>query len=550
MESNEVKNEGYNNENTEIISIPTDVSSSDITMNVENNPSVEDINVNISENNSEMELPKKEENIITDSAISNEMNEPLSVPVDPIKAASEHINNSATQTNENDLFKPIGEPGSINQPMSSNAPVSNNNDFMIKKDKKVWPIVLIVVLLLVVGLGCTYYFVIMSPKNIFSKTIDIMYTKLDNNLKSYKNVYSSKDFSIGEGNILFTLNEPKINLNIDYYGAENIKEKKAYLEANVKSNDKDIISATVYNEKDMIYLLSKDLYSKVVGIKLNENDLSSIYERSDVDIDDIRYILTLVKDTIKNNINYNKIEKSLKTDSGLYFEAIYNFDKEEQKNLFDAIRKALIEDEKVPGILSKISGQEVTKDDLKNILSSSTTEDERSDMKIILHSDIISGSISYFEMSNEDGKATIESKDEETNIFIKDLANKEDIMSVKIDKNSVSGTLYGTDTDVSGNKTTMKIVFSIKNNKISDKKSEISSSFSIYNGDSTDPMATVALTSKVDLDAKPKEFDKSNVVMFDKLTEEDMMQIQTNLLSLIEKLGIELPTVDNNDLTA
>ena len=185
-----------------------------------------------------------------------------------------------------------------------------------------------------------------------------------------------------------------------------------------------------------------------------------------------------------------------------------------------------------------------------NSRSSSTTEDDRSDMKIILHSDIISGSISYFEVSNEDGKATIESKDEETNIFIKDLANKEDIMSVKIDKNSVSGTLYGTDTDVSGNKTTMKIVFSIKNNKISDKKSEISSSFSIYNGDSTDPMATVALTSKVDLDAKPKEFDKSNVVMFDKLTEEDMMQIQTNLLSLIEKLGIELPTADNNDLTA
>ena len=128
---------------------------------------------------------------------------------------------------------------------------------MIKKDKRIWPIVLIVVLLIVVGLGCSYYFVVMSPKNIFSKTIDIMYTKLDNNLKSYKNVYSSKDFSIGEGNILFTLDEPKINLNIDYYGAENIKEKKAYLEANVKSNDKDIISATIYNEKDMIYLLSK-----------------------------------------------------------------------------------------------------------------------------------------------------------------------------------------------------------------------------------------------------------------------------------------------------
>lgn len=548
MESNEVKNEEYNNENTEIIDIPSDVQTSNKVVSNEPITNIESINTSNNVNSSEINLPEKEEDIINNESQNVEDIPAATIDVDPIKVASEHINNNGTGISDNDLFKPISDANS--QTINSNTSDSNNNDFMIKKDKRIWPIVLIVVLLIVVGLGCSYYFVVMSPKNIFIKTIDIMYTKLDNNLKSYKNVYSSKDFSIGEGNILFTLNEPKINLNIDYYGAENIKEKKAYLEANVKSNDKDIISATIYNEKDMIYLLSKDLYSKVVGIKLNENDLSSIYERSDVDIDDIRYILTLVKDTIKNNINYNKIEKSLKTDSGLYFEAIYNFDKEEQKNLFDAIRKALIEDEKVPGILSKISGQEVTKDDLKNILSSSTTEDDRSDMKIILHSDIISGSISYFEMSNEDGKATIESKDEETNIFIKDLANKEDIMSVKIDKNSVSGTLYGTDTDVSGNKTTMKIVFSIKNNKISDKKSEISSSFSIYNGDSTDPMATVALTSKVDLDAKPKEFDKSNVVMFDKLTEEDMMQIQTNLLSLIEKLGIELPTADNNDLTA
>lgn len=548
MESNEVKNEEYNNENTEIIDIPSDVQTSNKVVSNEPITNIESINTSNNVNSSEINLPEKEEDIINNESQNVEDIPAATIDIDPIKVASEHINNNGTGISDNDLFKPISDANS--QTINSNTSDSNNNDFMIKKDKRIWPIVLIVVLLIVVGLGCSYYFVVMSPKNIFSKTIDIMYTKLDNNLKSYKNVYSSKDFSIGEGNILFTLNEPKINLNIDYYGAENIKEKKAYLEANVKSNDKDIISATIYNEKDMIYLLSKDLYSKVVGIKLNENDLSSIYERSDVDIDDIRYILTLVKDTIKNNINYNKIEKFLKTDSGLYFEAIYNFDKEEQKNLFDAIRKALIEDEKVPGILSKISGQEVTKDDLKNILSSSTTEDDRSDMKIILHSDIISGSISYFEMSNEDGKATIESKDEETNIFIKDLANKEDIMSVKIDKNSVSGTLYGTDTDVSGNKTTMKIVFSIKNNKISDKKSEISSSFSIYNGDSTDPMATVALTSKVDLDAKPKEFDKSNVVMFDKLTEEDMMQIQTNLLSLIEKLGIELPTADNNDLTA
>lgn len=550
MESNEVKNEGYNNENTEIISIPTDVSSSDITMNVENNPSVEDINVNISENNSEMELPKKEENIITDSAISNEMNEPLSVPVDPIKAASEHINNSATQPSENDLFKPIGEPGSINQPMSSNAPVSNNNDFMIKKDKKVWPIVLIVVLLLVVGLGCTYYFVIMSPKNIFTKTIDSLFTEVDNGLKSYKDVYTSKDSSVGEGNVLVTATEPKINLSIDYYIAENIKDKKAYLEANVKSDNKDVISATIYNEKDMLYILSKDIYSKAIGIKFEEGDLASIYESSDIDIDDIRYIVTLVKDTIKNNINYEKVTKTLKTDSGLYFETIYNFDKAEQKSLSDAIRKALTEDEKMPGILSKISGKEITKDDLKDIFNSSTNDEDRIDTKIILHTDVINGKVTYFEFSNKEGKATFEISDEEVNILVKDVVENKDMLSVKIDNNSVSGTVYGDNSDLSGNVSTAKVVFSIKNNKISDKKYEISSSFSIYKDDATEPLGTMTFTSKIDSEAKPKEFDKTGVVMSDKLTEEDMVEIQMNLFSLLEKIGIELPTFDDSDLIA
>lgn len=550
MESNEVKNEGYNNENTEIISIPTDVSSSDITMNVENNPSVEDINVNISENNSEMELPKKEENIITDSAISNEMNEPLSVPVDPIKAASEHINNSAAQISENDLFKPIGEPGSINQPMSSNAPVSNNNDFMIKKDKKVWPIVLIVVLLLVVGLGCTYYFVIMSPKNIFTKTIDSLFTEVDNGLKSYKDVYTSKDSSVGEGNVLVTATEPKINLSIDYYIAENIKDKKAYLEANVKSDNKDVISATIYNEKDMLYILSKDIYSKAIGIKLEEGDLASIYESSDIDIDDIRYIVTLVKDTIKNNINYEKVTKTLKTDSGLYFETIYNFDKTEQKSLSDAIRKALTEDEKMPGILSKISGKEITKDDLKDIFSSSTKDEDRIDTKIILHTDVVNGKVTYFEFSNKEGKATFEISGEEVNILVKDVVENKDMLSVKIDNNSVSGTVYGDNSDLSGNVSTAKVVFSIKNNKISDKKYEISSSFSVYKDDDTEPLGTMTFTSKIDSEAKPKEFDKTGVVMSNKLTEEDMVEIQMNLFSLLEKIGIELPTFDDSDLIA
>lgn len=547
MESNEVKNEGYNNENTEIIDIPSNVSNNDTAINVENT------DVNVSENNSEMELPKKEENIVNDNVISNETDEPISVPVDPIKAASEHINSNATEPSESDLFKPVGESSSIDQPVSSNASISNNNDFMIKKDKKIWPIVLVVVLLLIVGLGCSYYFVIMSPKNIFTKTIDVIYTKIDNNLKSYNDIYGSKDYKIVDGNILFTLSEPKLNLNLDYYVAENIKDKKAYLETNVKMDDKDIISATVYNEKDMIYLLSKELYNKAVGIKLAENELTSIYENVDVDIEDVRHITSLFKDTIKNNINYDKVTKTLKTDSGLYFETVYNFDKEEAKNLSEALKKSLLEDKKVLEILNKISSEEITKEDLKEMLDYFFDNDENSeilDTKFILHTDVINNNVSYFEVSNKEAEATVKINGEESNVVFKNLENNEEMLNVKIDNNSVSGTVYGTETDASGKGTSLKVVFSIKNNKSNDKVNETTSSFSAYIGDSKDPLMTVALTSKIDLTAEPKEFDKSNVIMSDQITEEDMMTIQLNMMSVMEKLGLQFPMDNDSDLVA
>ena len=202
------------------------------------------------------------------------------------------------------------------------------------------------------------------------------------------------------------------------------------------------------------------------------------------------------------------------------------------------------------GILSKISGKEITKDDLKDIFSSSTKDEDRIDTKIILHTDVVNGKVTYFEFSNKEGKATFEISGEEVNILVKDVVENKDMLSVKIDNNSVSGTVYGDNSDLSGNVSTAKVVFSIKNNKISDKKYEISSSFSVYKDDDTEPLGTMTFTSKIDSEAKPKEFDKTGVVMSDKLTEEDMVEIQMNLFSLLEKIGIELPTFDDSDLIA
>ena len=43
-----------------------------------------------------------------------------------------------------------------------------------------------------------------------------------------------------------------------------------------------------------------------------------------------------------------------------------------------------------------------------------------------------------------------------------------------------------------------------------------------------------------------KSFDKTNVVMFDNLTENDMNIMSNNLIKLLDKLGIKFPTTDDN----
>ena len=152
MESNEVKNEEYNNENTEIIDIPSDVQTSNKVVSNEPITNIESINTSNNVNSSEINLPEKEEDIINNESQNVEDIPAATIDVDPIKVASEHINNNGTGISDNDLFKPISDANS--QTINSNTSDSNNNDFMIKKDKRIWPIVLIVVLLIVVGLGC------------------------------------------------------------------------------------------------------------------------------------------------------------------------------------------------------------------------------------------------------------------------------------------------------------------------------------------------------------------------------------------------------------
>ncbi|UKI57074.1 MAG: hypothetical protein L6V81_06710 [Clostridium sp.] len=71
--------------------------------------------------------------------------------------------------------------------------------------------------------------------------------------------------------------------------------------------------------------------------------------------------------------------------------------------------------------------------------------------------------------------------------------------------------------------------------------------FAVYNAkDSSNPAFNITITGTEKRGEQMKSFDKSNAVMYDKLTENDMNTMTYNLINLLDKLGIKLPTSDDS----
>lgn len=491
--------------------------------------------------------------------------------------------NNTQGVNYGSMNNNIGNPtvGNFNGNMVGSSANSynsgRNDDFIFKKEKKTWPIVLIVVVLLVAGLLCGYYFVIMSPKNIMTKTIDSMYTKVDEAYKSIKDSQSKNNSKgVVDGNMTFTSKEFNANFSADYYMGYDISNEEkpiAYFEANAKYNDKGPVNAAFYVEDNIVYLLVKDIYSKAIGFDLN--DLGNIagdetnciggdgtnctpsdalvgpnvaLDDIDFNVDDIKYLTDLIKDSIKSNINYDKVSKTIKTDSGLHFETVYNFDSEEQDNIVKGMKNAIKNDDKALEILAKMYGS--TKDEIKNSLNdnddslssikSNSTALADANLKVILHTGIIDNKLTYFEMSNDKAILTAVVNGEETTIELKENKDSKPVMSVKFDNNSLSGELNSDDGEYN------KITFSVKTTN-KNKNNEVTSSFAIYSSkDSSNPAFNITVTANDKPGEQMKPFDKTNVVMYDKLTENDMNIMSNNLIKLLDKLEIEFPTNDDN----
>lgn len=594
-----VEESGILNSETNTISnneVPNDVSSvntnnENITQNniqsvddiTDNSSSINTVNIADSNNITPDSVQSINNNINATSSIDTNVNNGINNNVNTTPSIDVSVNNGINNINPNSTIE-----NHNSMPNNTNINTKQNDDFMIKKEKKLWPIILIIVIILIVGLVCGYYFIMMSPKNILSKTIDNMYSKVD---KIYKRINENKNKEaslkgVTEGNFIITTKSLNINGSAEYYLGYDVSDEnniKAYLEASVKYNNADPVNGTIYLEKDMIYVLIKEIYNKSLGISikskmtdttcddstqtdcipessiLNPSEIFNEENKLDISVDDVKHITDLIKESLKKSINYDKVTKSIKTDSGIYFETIYNFDSEEQDNVNKGIIDGLKNDDKTLEILAKMYGttkEEVKKSfdsmdaSLSSVKGNSTTSND-SDLKIVLHTGLTDNKLTYFELSGKSAGLFTTINGEEITMELKESKDsKTPVISIKFDNNSFSGEInieeksYGESIVVPG----LKITFSVKETK-KDKGSEVSSSFAVYSAkDLNTPEISIAFTVNDKQGEEMKTFDKSNSVMTDKLTEEEANKIAENFDKLLDRLGIKLTDKDEDTM--
>ena len=610
MENNE--NNGINNQNIEVTNIPNKINNMENsmtnpssvvntrenrTLNSETNTinnnevlnNVSSVNTN-NENITQNDIQNVNNDMVSSSTVNNF--DSNSITPNNVQSMNNNINNAPSiDTNVNNSINNINTNNTIENhnsvPNNTNINAKQNDDFMIKKEKKILPIILIVVILLIVGLVCGYYFIVMSPKNILNKAIDNMYSKVDKIYKSI-NENKSKETSlkgVTEGNLIITTKSLNINGSANYYLGYDVSDEnniKAYLETSVKYNAEPV-NGTVYLEKDIVYILIKEIYNKALGISLKSamndktcndstqtdcipessiikpNEIFKEENKLDISVDDVKHITDLIKESLKKSINYDKVTKSIKTDSGIYFETVYNFDSEEQNNVNKEIINSLKNDDKTLEILAKMYG--TTKEEVKksfdsmdasmgSVKGNSTTSTD-SDLKIVLHTGLTNNKLTYFELSGKDAGLFTTINGEEITMELKESKDsKTPVISIKFDNNLFSGEInieekkYGENLVFPG----YKITFSVKETK-KDKGSEISSSFAVYlDKDLNTPEISVAFTANNKEGEEIKTFDKNNSVMTDKLTEEEANKIAENLTKLLDRLGIKLPDKEEDTM--
>ena len=360
-----------------------------------------------------------------------------------------------------------------------------NNDINYTKRNSNW--VLIIIILLLLGVIVGGYFYVTKPEVMFNTLLNKVYKSANTELKNYKQTKTNIDmsFNVDAGeeykDIVDIVNNFKIksSFNVDS------KNEKFALGLGAYYNNKAIIDADMYYEKDMAYLDLKDLFGKLIKFDINMKE-----EKIDITEKDINIIANNIFNALKEGIkkaDYVVVKESKINKNTL----VINNDNKD--NVMNTIVDYLLNSNDFIDVIKKISS--TTKEEVINSLKDlKNIEELKEEIHISIYTKVF------------------------TNEFIKlELGTKEEVvLTLTIPQNNV----YKIESfDYEGSKFTITVTQD-NDNKIS----------VVSNIESTDIKMVVNMNiSYVYNEEIQIPVTKASVLM-DELTEEDTNSIMENLM--------------------
>lgn len=437
---------------------------------------------------------------------------------------------------------------------------------------KVLIILLVIFSLLLAGaIGFGVYLNMNFSTMIFEKGLDKLYT-LSNDTLTKANIYDYENEIV------------QINNNISYSSSDEVKEllgldsvslnynitldnknRKMLNNISYLESDKEYLNVDLlYNSSDYSYINLNNLFTKILKVSLDEETTKSIEDMFDTILDngktikDTDRLIYLTIEIIKNNINKEDILKkdvtiTIDGKENKLTEYCYSLEGEKLNNFVINILTEMEKNEEIVNILKntykmeEVNLVEYYNDNYKynetdkllssiyvsgryDIVGFSMNEESEVGNTVIKY---IGTNNSYlFELNNNiDTNMIVEgSKDEKGTINLLVKNNDEEIGTVKVIEENHEYTFICDTVD-----NAMSITLKYKNEKASDKENNINIEVGIVSeGVSLGIIKYNQNTKVVD---KLEEFDYSNAVDVNELTEEDTNELLTNLQ---EQLGDSL----------
>lgn len=452
------------------------------------------------------------------------------------------------------------------------------------KKKILIGLLVIFVILLVGVIGFGIYLNMNFSTMIFEKGLDKLYSISNSVLSNGNNINYENQIVSMENNLTYTTSEDVktlTGLNLDtisvkYNMVIDNKNKKMLNSISYLEDNKEFINADLlYNNDKYSYIDLKDIFSKILKVSLDEETNNSINELFDSMIDsqktikDTDRLMYLTKEIIKKNLNKNDIVKkdiSITIDEKEHKLTEYCYQLENEK-LYNFIVNILTEMEKnseITTILKETYNMEEVNlvESFKEEVGSDLQEKLYISLYVSGKSDIVGFSINEVAKYTE----TVIKYINVNNYYLYELNNgmdiqmviegskENDVINLNVINNDIeSGTIKVTENNgeytIALNDTASGDVFTIKYKyeKVSDEENKLNLELGIMSEGNSMGVLKYTLNTKV-VD-KLDEFDYSNAIDVNSLSEDQMLELQTNLQQKLSEsvLFNLLLTLDSNN---